>query len=55
MFQLLHITHDEKIEIDSENIYGDDSIQIIKEKIVEKHNKGRSEKKVRMKFIYMEH
>ena len=45
MFQLLHITHNEKIEIDSENIYGDDTIQIIKEKIVEKHNKGRSEKK----------
>ena len=45
MFQLLHITHDEKIEIDSENIYGDDSIQIIKEKIAEKHNKGRSDKK----------
>ena len=45
MFQLLHITQDEKIEIDSENIYGDDSIQIIKEKIAEMHNKGRSEKK----------
>ena len=45
MFQLLHISQDEKIEMDSENIYGDDSIQIIKEKIVEMHNKGRSEKK----------
>ena len=45
MFQLFHITQDEKTEIDSDNIYGDDTIQIIKEKIVEKHNKGRSEKK----------
>ena len=45
MFQLFHISENDTEQNESKNIYGDDTIQTIKEKIVEEYNKRRKIKK----------